>query len=41
VALTSSSNVIATTFTQEELARLRALRRAFLRSQGITPHDNE
>jgi hypothetical protein len=29
----------ASTFSQEELARLREVRRAFLRQHGITPHD--
>jgi hypothetical protein len=39
VALTTSSRVPASTFTQEELARLRKVRRVFLRQRSITPHD--
>jgi hypothetical protein len=37
VALIPSSSALATTFTQEELARLRELRHAFLRQHGVTP----
>jgi hypothetical protein len=39
VALIPSSSAAAATFTPEELARLRELRRVFLRQHGITPRD--
>jgi hypothetical protein len=41
VALIRSSSAAAVTFTPEELARLRKMRRAFLRQHGITPHDEQ
>jgi len=41
VALIPSSSVVADTFTPEELARLREMRRAFLLWHGITPRDEQ
>jgi len=41
VALILSSRALGATFTSEELARLRRLRRVFLRQHGITPRDEQ
>jgi len=41
VALIPSSSASGSTFTTEELARLHALRRNFLRQHGITPHGEQ
>jgi hypothetical protein len=35
----SSKNAPAFSFSQEELARLRELRRVFLRTQGVPPRE--
>jgi hypothetical protein len=39
MALIPSSNAPASTFKHEDLARLRELRRGFLRQHGVTPRD--
>jgi hypothetical protein len=36
-----SADAPAISFSQEELVRLRRLRRTFLRSQGIQPHERD